>query len=178
MYEQPNQPSLLNLFGTVMVFLIITAYGFVALNTEDAMWFWPKFEEVPQAITVYCYGQSLSIEPTSSDFTGVTQLVNNSLSGRKNWDSLSMSDETYTYYQSHPEALVVELEYTRPVRIHSIYKYFSNVRTLVIPLDGRHSQTNAVFGRNGENITAGSLHVHETNKIMDFLNTQGVCTSQ
>ena len=177
MYDQPSQPSLTNLFGTVLIFIIVAAYGFVSLNTEDALWFWPKFEAIPQEIVVFCYGDERIIEPGSSQFSELTALTNESVSGRKNWDSLSISDDTYTYYQTSPVVMVLELRYQYPVRIHSIYKYFSNVEALVIPLEGRHSKTNAVFGRTGEEFTAGSLHVQNTGALMDYLSSQGICTA-
>jgi hypothetical protein len=178
MYDQPSQPSLTNLFSTVIVFMIVVAYGFVSLNTEDALWFWPKFEETPQEIVVFCYGSEKVIEPGSSQFLELTALANESISGRKNWDSLSMSDDTYIYYQTSSDMLVLELRYQHPVRIHSLYKYFSNVSALVIPLEGRHSQTHAVFGRTGEDFTAGSLHIQNIRAMRDFLSSQGICTAQ
>lgn len=178
MYDQPSQPSLSNLFGTVIIFMVITAYGFVSLNTEDALWFWPKFEETPQEIVVFCYGSEKVIEPGTVEFTELADLANASISGTKNWDSLSMSDETYTYYQTNSAMMVLELRYPSPVRIHSTYKYFSNVGALVIPLDGRHSKTHAVFGRTGEKFTAGSLHIKNISDMRDFLNNKGICPVQ
>ena len=86
MYDQPSQPSLTNLFGTVIVFMIVVAYGFVSLNTEDVLWFWPKFEETPQEIVVFCYGNEKVIEPGSSQFTELTALANESISGRTGED--------------------------------------------------------------------------------------------
>lgn len=175
MYDSPSQPSLLNLFGTVLVFIVVVAYGFVALNTEDAMWFWPRFEEKPEEIVVFCYGKEQTLEAGSRQFSELTALVNQAISGRKNWDSLTLSQETYLYYQTNANALVVELRYASPVRIHSIYKYFSNAEALIIPLEGRHAQTHAVFARTGGEFTAGSLHLQNTETIREYLVREGIC---
>lgn len=87
-----------------------------------------------------------------------------------------MSDETYLNYQTGMDAMVLETRYPDPVRIHSIYKYFSNVGALVIPLDGRHAQTHAVFGRTGDVFTAGSFHIENISKMRDYLDSEGICS--
>jgi hypothetical protein len=69
----------------------------------------------------------------------------------------------------------VELKYGRPVRVHSNYKYFSNVTNLMIPLEGRHAGTNAVFGKSYENPTPGSLHIESTEQIGAYLENQDIC---
>ena len=178
MHEQHSQPSLGNLLGTVIIFMIVAAYGFISLNTEDALWFLTKFEETPEEIVVFCYGTEKVVEPGTKQFTDLTALVNAAISGRKNWDSLSMSDETYTYYQNDSAVLVLELRYPTTVRVHSLYKYFSHVGAFVIPLVGRHSQTNAVFGRTGEEFTAGSLHIQNISKMREYLSAEGICGVQ
>jgi hypothetical protein len=89
-----------------------------------------------------------------------------------------MSDDTYIYYQTNSTMMVLELRYQYPVRIHSIYKYFSSLSALVIPLEGRHSQTNAMFGRTGEDFTAGSLHIQNIGAIRDFLSSEGICPAR
>ena len=105
----------------------------------------------------------------------MVDLVNNSLTGRKRWDSLSLSNVTYQDYQSHPQMMVVEFTYPEPVRVHSRYKFFSNVDRLIIPLVGRHSQTNAIFGRRAQYPAAGSFHVDDLSAIKDYLEKQELC---
>lgn len=85
----------------------------------------------------------------SEVFASLNDAVKEAIGGPKNWDSLSMSDDTYACYQASDLAVMVEARYPAPVRIHSLYKYFSSVDTPAIPLAGRHSQANAVFGRGG-----------------------------
>ena len=178
MYDQPSQPSLTGLFGTVLIFILVAAYGFMALNTEDALWFWSKFEETPSEIVVFCYGEPKVITQGTPQLTELTSLLNETISGPKNWDSLSMSDETYANYQVGSDAMVLEARYPSPVRIHTTYKYFSHVGAIIVPLEGRHSQTYAVFGRTGTEFAAGSLHVQDINPMKDFLNSEGICSTR
>jgi hypothetical protein len=86
-----------------------------------------------------------------------------------------MSDDTYANYQNGHDAMVREARYPVRVRIHSTYKYFSHVGALVIPLDGRHANTHAVFGRTGEEFTAGSLHIQNISRMRDYLSAEGIC---
>jgi hypothetical protein len=108
--------------------------------------------------------------------TALNALVNESISGKKNWDALTLSDETYEYYQTNDTMLLLELFYAPPVRIHSTYKFFSSLDNLIIPLDGRHSSTNAVFGRIRGVSTAGSMHIETTAPLIDHLENQGLCS--
>ncbi len=170
-----NQPSVLNLAVTALVILVTAVYGIIALNTEDALWFWPTFAETPRSIVIHCYGQDVTVAPGTAHFEALTLLVNDGLSGRKNWDGLSMSDDTYLAYQTSPQMLALEMTYAPPVRVHSIYKYFSSVDTMVIPLVGRHAQTNPVFGRVRDVMTAGSLHLETTAPMLDYVQSQGLC---
>ena len=161
-YENDNQPSLLNLFGTVAVLIVVAVVGFMTVNTGDPLWFWPIFNEQPTRITVHCYGEAVVLEPGGKHFDELTEVFNTTLSGYKNWDSLNLSEETWKDYQTHAKMMTLVLSYGEPVRVHSIYKYYSTVDTLVVPLDARHDTTNAVFGLNNGVPASGALHVEES----------------
>ncbi|UCE00575.1 MAG: hypothetical protein JSV42_07620 [Chloroflexota bacterium] len=160
-----------------MAVLIIAPiiYGIIALNTGDLLWVSPVFNYQPQRITVHCFGEDVYLERGTEDFQALTDLVNQSLTGRKRWDSVTLSDATYQEYQSHPQMMVVELFYSEPVRVHSRYKFFSNVDRIIIPLVGRHANTNAVFGRRMDFPAAGSFHVRETAPVKNYLAEKGLC---
>jgi hypothetical protein len=175
MYEQ-NQPSLLNLLGTVVVFVIAAGYGIISLSTEDPLWFVPTFSEEAAEISIYCRGAHLIVRSGSPHLEPLNAFVNEALSGRKNWDSLTMSAATYEYYRESDAVVALELEYDSPVRVHSIYKYFSGIQTIVIPLVGRHSNVNAVFGMIDGIPTAGALHVQSTEAMLEYLVNDGLCS--
>ncbi len=97
------------------------------------------------------------------------------MSGRKRWDSLTMSEATYQEYQTNPQMIVLEFFYPEPVRVHSTYKFYSNVDNLVIPIEGRHSQTNAVFGQANGIPTAGALHIDSTEQFKTYMTNMDLC---
>jgi hypothetical protein len=74
--------------------------------------------------------------------------------------------------------VVVELFYPEPLRIHTNTRLFSNVSNLIIPVEGRHSETNAVFGRHQGNPAGGSLHVQTTDPIRTYLADRDICPPQ
>ena len=161
--------------GMAVLILLPLIYFIIALNTGDLLWVSPVFNYQPQTITIHCFGEDVYVESNSSEFTEIVELVNRSFTGRKRWDSLSLSEATYQDYQSHPQMMVVELTYPDPIRVHSRYKFFSNVDRLIIPLVGRHAQTNAIFGRLAQYPAAGSFHVDDLSAIKDFLAENNLC---
>jgi hypothetical protein len=161
--------------GMAVIVIVPIIYFIISLNTGDLLWISPVFNFQPQTITIHCFGEDVYLEHNSSEFEAMVDLVNNSLTGRKRWDSLSISNVTYQDYQSHPQMMVVEFTYPEPVRVHSRYKFFSNVDRLIIPLVGRHSQTNAIFGRRAQYPAAGSFHVDDLSGIKDYLAKQELC---
>lgn len=159
----------------VVLVLVPLIYGIIALNTGDLLWVSPIFNFQPQTITVHCFGEDVYLEAGTEDFVTLTQLINQSLTGRKRWDSISISDVTYEEYQSHPKMMVVELTYPKPIRVHSRYKFFSNVDRIIIPLVGRHAQSNAVFGRRFDFPIPGSFHVDDIEPIKNHLTENDLC---
>ena len=164
--------------GIAVLFLAPLIYLIIAMNTGDLLWASPVFNYQPQTIVVHCFGEDVYIEWGTSEFDELTESVNQSLTVRKRWDPLSISVETYQDYQSHPQMMVVELTYSEPIRVHSRYKFFSNVDRIIIPLVGRHAQTNAVFGRRYDFPAPGSFHVGTTASIKDYLAERGLCSEQ
>ena len=158
-----------------VLFLAPLIYGIIALNTGDLLWVSPVFNHQPQTITIHCFGGDVYLESGSADFEQMTELVNQSMTGRKRWDSLSLSDATYEDYQSHPKMMVVELTYSNPIRVHSRYKFFSNVDRIIIPLVGRHAQSNAVFGRRLNFQIPGSFRVDDMKPVKDYLAENDLC---
>lgn len=173
-----NKPSVLNIVWIVIISIVLIAYGTIALSTRDLLWFWPKFDNKPDQIILHCYGENMVVDPYSEGFSEITKLVNQTLSGSKRWDPLSLSDVTYQDYQSNPNMMTLELNYPQAVRVHTDTLYFSNVDTLIIPLDGRHAAKHAIFGRTREgDPTAGSLIVEKISIIRNYLAGVGLCES-
>lgn len=174
MYQQ-NQPSLMSLLGTMVVFVVAAGYGIISLSTEDPLWFVPTYAGEASSVSLYCKGEEVVIPAGSQHLDELNGMLNQRLSGPKNWDSLTMSDDTYAYYQTSEAVIVLEFHYSEPMRVHSLYTYFSGFDAVVVPLHGRHSGVNAVFARIGENNTAGAMHVSATDPMLEYLVVNGLC---
>jgi hypothetical protein len=174
----PSSPSLLKAGITGVVIFGSILFAVIAMNTGDLLWFWPIFKEVPVGMIVHCYGTDVEINPGQPAFELVNSAVNTSLTGSKRWDQLSMSDVTYQEYQTSPLMMVIELHYDPPVTVHSQYAFFKSVNWLIMPLVGRHAETNPVFGREGDFTDPGSYHVNSIAPIVATLQEQGICTKR
>jgi len=170
-----NEPSFRNLIIIVLIVLVLVVYAIIAFATGDWLWFSSNFVETPNSIVLHCYGETTDIDPGSFHFSKLKEIMNESLSGGKRWDPLTMSEDTYAEYQTNPQMIVVEFFYPEPVRVHTSYKFFSNVDNLVVPLEGRHSNTNAVFGQVNGIPTAGSLHIDSTDQFKVYLQNMDLC---
>lgn len=159
----------------VLLILVPIIYGIIAINTGDLLWASPVFNYQPQTMVIHCFGEDVFLEAGTAEFIAMTELINENMTGRKRWDSLSISDVTYQEYQSHPQMMVVELTYPDPIRVHSRYKFFSNIDRIIIPLVGRHAQTNAVFGRLAQYPAAGSFHVDDLSAVKQYLAENNLC---
>jgi hypothetical protein len=175
---KPSSPSLLKAGISGVVIFGVILFAVVALNTGDTLWFWPKFDEIPVAITVRCYGKDVELKPGEPAFEAVTNAVNASLSETKRWDELTLSDATYQEYQTSPDVMILMLRYDPPAKIHSMYAYFKAADWLIFPLDGRHATGNSIFGLERGFIDPGSYHVNSTAPIVATLQEQGICTKR
>lgn len=170
-----KQPSILNLAIIVVLAVALVVYFIIASATGDWLWFSGAFRETPNAIVLHCYGETTNLDPGSFHYSKMKEIMNESMSGSKRWDSLTMSEATYRDYQTNPEMIVVEFFYPEPIRVHTSYKFYSHVDNLVIPIDGRHSQTNAVFGQANGIPTGGSLHIDSTEQFKTYMTNMELC---
>jgi hypothetical protein len=169
-----SSPKVFEMVIVTTILVAAFAYFAISLNTKDLLWFWPTFEELPRQMIVHCYGTDIEVK-SSDAFEAVNGAVNESLSGSKRWDQLTMSEATYQEYQDSPNMMTLELMYDPVVRIHSFYAFYKNIRQLIIPLDGRHASSNAIFGRLGDFILSGSFHVNSITPILEAVQENGIC---
>jgi hypothetical protein len=167
-------PKLVEMAVITIILVAALVYFVISLNTQDMLWFVPTFDGLPRQMIVHCYGNDVEVKPSSA-FETVNEAVNDTLSGRKRWDQLTMSDETYQEYLVSPTMMVLELVYDPATRIHSHYAFYKHVNQIFIPLDGRHASTNAIFGRRGDFILSGSFHVNSIAPILEAVQQNGIC---
>lgn len=170
-----SEPSIFRLIIIVILVIGVVVYALISFATGDFLWFSNTFRETPIAIVLHCYGETIDIDPGSFHFSKFKEIMNESMTGRKRWDQITMSEETYLDFQTDKKSIMVEFFYPEPVRVHSTYKYYSNVDNLIVPLQGRHSQTNAVFGRSNGTPNGGSLHIESTDEFRTYLENMGLC---
>jgi hypothetical protein len=175
---KPNSPSLLKAGISGVVIFGLVVFAVIAMNTSDILWFWPIFNQTPVEITVNCYGENVQVQPGTSAFVSINEAVNSSLTGVKRWDQTSMSEATFQEYKTSSSVLVLELHYDPPVTVHSQYAFMKSVNWLIIPLIGRHADTNAVFGIEGSYIDPGSYHIKSNALLINALQEQGVCAKR
>ncbi len=175
MNQETPSPSLIKMILIAIPIIVICVFLIIAMNTGDLLWFLPGFEEYPAQITIHCYGRDVLLYPGDAGYQQVVISINQSLTGSKRWDQLSMSDTTHQEYQTSNTMMVLELTYNPSVRIHSAYKFFKNIDTLVIPLDGRHADGKTVFGRLRGHMIAGSLHIASIEPMIAAVQSQGLC---
>lgn len=170
-----SEPSILRLIIIVILAIGVVVYALISFATGDFLWFSNTFRETPNAIVLHCYGETIDIDPGSFHFSKFKEIMNESMTGRKRWDPTTMSEETYIDFQTNQKSIMVEFFYPEPVRVHSTYKFYSNVDNLIVPLKGHHSQTNAVFGRANGTPNGGSLHIESTDEFRTYLKNMELC---
>jgi hypothetical protein len=168
--------SLLDFLLTIGLVIIVFIYLMLAAYSRDLVWFWPKFDELPVQVLVRCHGQERRLEGTSAEAQEIAWMLNEQISGDKRFDNLNLTTPTYEYYLTDPGVVTLELFYSEPVRIHLPNMYFSNITSLLLPLEGRYANTRIVFGLINGVPAGGSFHVNSTQKIVDYLAESGLCT--
>ena len=168
-------PSLLNFFITIGLGLGVFIYLAFSIYSRDMLWFWPKFEEIPSGIYVRCYGVIVQVKAGTPEFAEITRLVNAQLSGDKQWQDITISDQTFQDYLTNPTMVVLELAYNRPVDVHTGTAMFIDIETLLTPLVGRFDQENIFLGSINMKFTGGRVHVQDTQPLRDYINQSGIC---
>jgi len=168
-------PSILSFL--IMLVLVVGAFAYLSFTaySRDALWFWPYFDETPDSIVVRCYEEKVAVPHDSQEFTELTRLVNAQLSGDKQWQEMTLSDESFEAYLADPSMAVLEMMYSAPVDVHTGTAMFLSIDTLLTPLAGRFANENFFFGARQERHTGGLVHVKDTQPIKDYINQSGLC---
>lgn len=168
-------PSLLSFLITIVLGVGVFAYVAFSVYARDALWFWPYFDEMPSGILVRCYGETVQVKAGSPEFAKITSLVNLQLSGDKQWQDITISEQTFQDYQTDPAMVVLELVYASQVDVHTGTAMFIDIDTLLTPLVGRFANEDIFLGANDMNFTGGRVHVQDTQPIKDYISQAGIC---
>ncbi|MEW6084946.1 MAG: hypothetical protein AB1607_10155 [Chloroflexota bacterium] len=170
--------SILNFLVTITLAVLFLIYFSIMAYTKDALWFYPVFDAMPAQIMIRCYGKQIALESDSEHLTNIAGMVNGQISGDKRWDELNLTDPTYQDYQTTTSMMILELSYSEPQRIHSQSPFFSGFTTLLIPLDGRYSNTNIMFALRNGKPAGGSFHVQSFGAVRAYIEDNDLCTKK
>lgn len=178
--NQPFQsgPSLSSFFITLVLGMGVFTYIAFSALARDALWFWPYFEETPSGILVRCYGEQVVAPTDSPEFAEITRLVNERLSGDKQWQEMTISDQTFEDYKTDPSMVVLEMYYSRPVDVHTGTAMFIDLSGFLIPLEGRFAEQSLFFGVKNDRFTGGAVHTADTQPLIDYVFQSGLCTKK
>jgi len=154
----------------VVLFFGSVYYAIMAANNRDLLWWWPWFEEMPAEVAIYRAGERTVITPDSPEYAPLVEAINESLSRRRGYLNLGLSEPTLQEYMT--EATVIELAYPALVSMHSQYRLVP-FDGLLIPLEGRYSDWYVVFISQEGQYIAGALQLATTDPIRDALMDSG-----
>jgi hypothetical protein len=162
----------LNLIIGIVGFIVVAAYGSVALAAQDWLWFVPGFSERPVRIVVYNAGKRTELTPGVAGFTELSNAVVESLNrGALRQSGIGLSEgslqDAYTLYES------VEVYFSRPVKLHAPFNTFQPT-VMLFPITGRHSEIPAVFFGSGGIYISNSPVLNTVEPIRAVLNTLGL----
>ncbi|MCK6584290.1 MAG: hypothetical protein L6Q49_14435 [Anaerolineales bacterium] len=176
-YQQSSgrTASVLNFLVTVFLAIVLFIYLSLTAYTKDALWFYPVFDSQPAVGLLRCYGEEIALQAGSEELDAITTLVNEQISGDKRWDELNLTDETFQYFQTSDQMMLLELRYDEPQRIHSHSPFFSNFDTLLIPLDGRHAEKTILFSLVQGKPSGGSFRLETFAPLLSYIENNNLC---
>jgi hypothetical protein len=171
MHSEPLPNISITRLLLVLVGFVLGVWWLIGWSVNhDPLWFYTSFGETPSRIRVYHRGQTVELQPGQPGFSQLTQAFNADFSRRRGWSTLGVSQDGLEEYKQRGTAL--EMRYPRPVTIRSQYLYGPH-SALFLPLTGRHSDTNPVWGLDGDTLVPGAMHLDSTAAIRDALAALG-----
>jgi hypothetical protein len=161
--------------ATITFAVLFLIYFSIMAYTKDALWFYPVYDSVPTQITIHCYGEPVTLSQDSEHLSALSSMVNEQISGDKRWDELNLTDQTLKDYQTTTRMMILEFSYNEPQRIHSRSPFFSGFNSILIPLDGRYSDTNILFALRNGKPGGGSFHVGTFQPVRTYIEDNNLC---
>ncbi|MGB0389565.1 MAG: hypothetical protein ACPGWR_32495 [Ardenticatenaceae bacterium] len=155
-YTWKNRPSAVRAILVTIFAILVVAYVSIAIGTGDYLWFLQSALEDPERIVINFEGQAVTLKQNDANFQDVSNALKVTMSNTYGFaQNVGLSDETLQDYRAHYWS--VEAFYAQPVRLHSRFR-FGELRQIILPLSGRHSDQNILFlGQNEQFYTGPSL---------------------
>lgn len=165
--------QLLKPFLLFVIVLAAIAYGIIALNSQNLLWF--KSQTVnarPSRILILHYGEQTLMQPGSPGFDTLADAVEASLSEIRSTDliSIGLSPQTLADYQS--SALVLQLLYDQPVNFQTLART-GRPTQLLIPIEGRHAGNGYFFRGDAGEWWYGAMRMGDPTPIYEALEQAG-----
>jgi hypothetical protein len=138
-----RKPRLFSAVLASLVLVLLAVWVGVAVSVDDALWFVPVFRANASYVELYWDGGHMLLEPDSSGYTSLNDALQQDLSRVDSYPTgAGLSDATLESLRV--DGRLLEVHYTRPVRVHSRY-HFTASRVFYIPLSGHHGELKRVF---------------------------------
>lgn len=138
-----------NVLSAFLIAILMLAGGYYLLRTMttgDPLWFRTDFDAQPRLIIIHDRGELIEIGPTDPRFAPIADAFNRSIERGYDFASMGFSDPTWD--RAEQVGLMVETNYSEPVRLHG---NFVPTRRMRILIDGENIHRTGVLFRSNEN---------------------------
>lgn len=156
----------------VIGFILVVAYGTVALSAQDLAWFLTGFDVRPERVAVYHDGQRTEYLSGDSDFDRLAEAVRASLaSGVARPSGIGMSADSLQ--DAYSQFVTVEAFFAQPVKLHA-WINTAHPTQMLFPITGRHSDQPLVFlGGSGQYLSNAPV-LNSVQPLRDVLQSMGL----
>jgi hypothetical protein len=121
--------SVLSAFMIALLMFVGAYYALQLIMTGDPLWFRTDFDAQPRHVVIQDRGVRTDIPPTDARFAPLVDAFNRSIE-RGYWSaSMGFSDPTWALVESN--GVIVETQYSEPVRLHGNFVPTTRMRVLL-----------------------------------------------
>lgn len=157
--------------AVLAAFIVAVVWIGGAYSNQDPLWFMAKFEERPQVVRIYHYGQVSEIHPGDPAYETVVAALNQAIISHAGYaESIHPNGTTLEYYQT--KGYAIELDYGRDVLVHTHY-FFPRARRLMVALDGSYNYVGQqlLFRGSDERWMPGAIVLEDAQLLRDTFAT-------
>lgn len=173
-------PKKANVFSLVLVTIlcfIVIAYGVIAANAGNALWFLSNVEvSEPMRIVVSIDGEREAYGPGDQEYERLVPVISAAVTDISNNDLLpiGLSENTLEHYRNN--GVVLEVHYPRPIKFNTIFRAGEPTH-LLIPIDGRHAGNGTFFRGDKSGWWYGALRMSDPNPLYQELAAMGITSA-
>lgn len=135
----------LSAFAIALLMVAGAYYAMQVIVTDDPLWFRTDFDAQPRHMVIQLRGVRTDIPPTDARFAPLVDAFNRSIE-RGYWSaSMGFSDPTWALVEAN--GVIVETQYSEPVRLHGNFVPTTRMRVL---LSGEQIHTTELLFRSNE----------------------------